>query len=75
MLLGRVLHRKPVQPEHSIIVSQSAAKQLWPGRNPIGRSLRLGATDEQFTIGPNFVQTDFRLPGVGIAHDTRGADL
>src|SRR5882724_3890297 len=75
MLLGRVLQSQAGQPEHSIIVSQSAAKQLWPGRNPIGRSLRLGATDELFHD-----RTELRADGsayqvVGIARDTRGADF
>ncbi|MBV8867558.1 MAG: FtsX-like permease family protein, partial [Acidobacteriaceae bacterium] len=37
---------KTVQAEHVVILSESAAQRLWPGQNPIGRSLRLG-TGEQ----------------------------
>lgn len=48
LFLGRSFQPPPGQSEHSVILSESAAKQLWPGQNPIGRSLRLGATDEQF---------------------------
>src|ERR1017187_2498834 len=44
LTLGRGL---PEQAGRAVIVSESAAKELWPGQSPIGRSLRLGATDEQ----------------------------
>ena len=46
-VLGRGFQSQAGQPEHSVVLSESAAKQLWPGQNPIGRSLRLGATDER----------------------------
>ncbi len=42
VFLGRVFQSQAGQPERSIVLSESAAKQLWPGENPIGRSLRLG---------------------------------
>jgi predicted permease len=68
-LLGRGF-----QPQ-SVIVSESAAKELWPGRNPIGRSLRLGPTDgrphnqaELFDTGPAYQVT-------AVVRDTRGGEL
>ena len=51
------------QPERSVIISESAAKQLWPGQNPIGRSLRLGATDEQFHNRERTSRRRTGLPG------------
>ena len=42
MLLGRGFTAQAGQAEPSIVVSESAANQLWPGQNPIGRTLRLG---------------------------------
>jgi hypothetical protein len=51
LFLGRGFQPHDGQPERSVILSESAAKQLWPGRNPIGRSLRLGAIDEQLHYG------------------------
>jgi predicted permease len=41
LLLGDNFQSQKAQPEHSVILSESAAKQLWPGQNPVGRSLRL----------------------------------
>jgi predicted permease len=60
------------QPEQSVVLSESAAKKIWPGQNPIGRSLRLGPTDgrahsrsELSALGPAYLV-------VGVARDTRG---
>jgi hypothetical protein len=47
----------------SVILSESAARQLWPNQNPIDRSLRLG--------GPS--GSVFKV--AGIARDVRGAGL
>jgi predicted permease len=46
LLLGRNFQSQASRPEHSVILSESAAKQLWPGQNPVGRSLRLGRDDK-----------------------------
>lgn len=57
--------------DHSVILSQSAANQLWPGKNPMGRTLRMNT-------GRNFHAADEPLPDgplwrvIGVARDTRG---
>jgi predicted permease len=71
LLFGRGLQTQTGQPEPVVILSQSAAQLLWPGQNPIGRSLRLG-TDGQFH-GKNEVLPDGPVYQViGVARDTRG---
>ena len=75
LFLGRSFQSLAGQAERSIILSESAAKQLWPGQNPIGRSLRLGATDEQ-VHNPSEPRADgpaYQI--IGIARDTRGLEL
>jgi macrolide transport system ATP-binding/permease protein len=63
------------QSERSIVLSESAAKQLWPEGNPIGRSVRLGATDER-VHNPGELQADGPVYQViGVARDTRGLEL
>jgi predicted permease len=75
LLLGRGFEARGGQPERSVILSESAARQLWPGRNPIGRSLRLGVTDEQFHDRSELLADGPTYQVVGIARDIRGADL
>jgi predicted permease len=80
LFLGRSFQPPAGQPEHSVILSESAAKQLWPGQNPIGRSLRLGATDEQFhSRATADDRSELLADGpayqvVGVARDTRGVE-
>src|SRR5258708_12449606 len=45
LFLGRGFQAASGQPEQSVIVSESAARQLWPGHNPIGRTLRFPLFD------------------------------
>ncbi len=75
VFLGRTFQPNAGQSEHDVIVSESAARQLWPGQNPIGRSLRLGVTDERVT---NWSQLSPDGPAyriIGVARDTRRADF
>jgi predicted permease len=75
VLLGRSFESQPGGAERSIILSESAAKQLWPGQNPVGRSIRLGATDEQ-VHNPSELRADGpAYQVIGVARDTRGLDL
>jgi len=60
--------------EHSVVLSESAARQLWPGRNPIGRSLRLG-TSEQFHNKGDVLPDGPTWQVIGVASDTRGVEL
>jgi predicted permease len=73
--LGRGFQSRTGQPERSVIVSESAAKQFWPGQNPIGRSLRLGVTDEQFHNVSELLAGGPAYQVIGIARDIRGAEL
>jgi predicted permease len=68
---GRGFSVQGGEPEPSVILSESAAKRLWPGENPIGRSLRLAAGDlyhnkgEKLPDGPTFQV-------IGLVHDVLG---
>ncbi|MGH9581940.1 MAG: FtsX-like permease family protein, partial [Bryobacteraceae bacterium] len=63
------------QPAHSVILSESAAKRLWPGQNPIGRSLRLGATDERVHNRSELLADGPAYQVIGVTRDTRGVAL
>jgi predicted permease len=75
MLLGRTFEPRTGQGEYSIILSESAAKQLWPGQNPIGRRLRLGITDKRFHSRAELSATGPAYRVVGVVRDTRGAEF
>jgi hypothetical protein len=57
-----------------VVLSESAAQQLWPGQNPIGRSLRLD-TDRQFHSKDDLLPDGPVYQVVGVARDTHGASL
>jgi len=58
----------------AVILSQSAAQQLWPGQNPIGRSLRIG-TDGQVHSKSELLPEGPVYQVIGVARDTHGASL
>jgi hypothetical protein len=60
--------------EHSVIVSESTARRLWPGENPIGRTLRLG-TDDQFHNKGELLPDGPTWQVIAVARDTRGVTL
>jgi len=74
LLLGSGFQPQTGQPERSVIVSESASRQLWPGRNPIGRSLRLG-TEAQFRSKSELLPDGPTWQVIGVAGDTRGVEL
>jgi predicted permease len=74
LLLGHGFTAQASQAEPSIVVSESTANKLWPGENPVGRTLRLGT-------GGLFHSSGEPLPDgpvwrvIGVARDTRGVLL
>lgn len=74
LLFGRDFPSQTGQPDRIVIVSESAAKRLWPGENPIGRTLRLG-TDEQFHNKGELLPDGPIWRVIGVARDTRGVTL
>jgi ABC-type antimicrobial peptide transport system permease subunit len=73
-LLGSGFQPQSGQPERSAIVSESAARELWPGRNPIGRSVRLG-TDQKFHNKTELLPDGPTWQVTGVASDTRGVQM
>jgi macrolide transport system ATP-binding/permease protein len=73
-LLGSGFQPQTGQPERVVIVSESAARELWPGRNPIGRSLRLG-TDDKFHSKSELLPDGPTWQVIGVAGDTRGVQM
>ena len=71
VLLGRTFQQRGGEPEQSVILSESAANQLWPDQNPIGRSLRLGPTDEQRHRRSELAADGPAYQVVGVARDKR----
>jgi predicted permease len=74
LLLGSGFQPQTGQPERSVIVSESTSRHLWPGRNPIGRSLRLGS-EEQFHSKSELLPDGQTWQVIGVAGDTRGVEL
>ena len=72
LTLGRVFQDRA---ERSVVVSESAARDLWPGQNPIGRTLRLGLTDERSHKLNELVAEGAAYPVVGVVRDTRAAEF
>jgi predicted permease len=75
LILGRSFRPQAGQSEQSIILSESAAKQFWPGQNPVGRSLRLGPVDERFHNQSELLTTGPVYEVIGVARDSRGAEF
>jgi predicted permease len=71
---GRGFHADGGQPERAVVLSASAAERLWPGQDPLGRTLRLGTDGEAHDKGELLPDG----PGwsvVGVARDTRGVTM
>jgi len=74
MALGRGLSPQAGEADNAVVISESAAKRLWPGLNPIGRSLRLG-TNRQFHLKGELLPDGPMWRVSGVARDTRGVTL
>ena len=73
-LYGHGFRTTAGQPAAEVVLSEGAANRIWPGQNPIGRTLRM-STDGSFHAkrevlpdGPNYLV-------VGVTRDTRGVTL
>jgi hypothetical protein len=75
LLLGNGFQTQAGQLEHSVILSESAAKQLWPGQSSLGRRLRLGPIDERGHTLSELIPDGPAYQVVGIARDTRGVQF
>jgi len=64
----------PVERAHVAIVSEAAARRLWPALDPIGQTLRLG-TAGQFHTTTELVPDGPTWQIIGVARDTRGVTL
>ena len=71
VVLGRGFAIEAGQPGLVVVLSESAAQLLWPGQNPIGRSLRLGS-DGQFQGKGELLPDGPSYQVIGVARDTRG---
>jgi predicted permease len=71
---GRGFRAESGQPERAAILSASAAERLWPGQDPIGRSLSLG-TDGQFHTKDELLPDGQSWVVIGVSRDTRGVTL
>jgi predicted permease len=71
---GRGFRPEDGQPERAVVLSASAAERLWPGQDPLGRTLRLGSDGEVHEKGELLPDG----PGwsvIGVARDTRGVTM
>ena len=71
--LGRSF--QPQEGRYSVVVSESTARRLWPGRNPVGRTLRLGPVDERSHTLAELIAAGPSYQVIGVARDTRGAQF
>ena len=61
--------------ERSVVLSESAAEQLWPNENPVGRSIRLGTLDERPHNSKELWADGPAYQVIGVARDTRGVEF
>ncbi len=71
MVYGRTFHAQDGEPEPVAVLSETAARRLWPGQNPIGRTLVIG-TDTNYHERNDLLPDGRSYQVVGVAHDVRG---
>jgi hypothetical protein len=73
LFLGRGFERQ-TQNGPFAVLSESAAKQIFRGENPLGRSIWLGVTDERARSSRELIANGVSYQVIGVARDTRGRD-
>jgi predicted permease len=80
--LGRGFASSGSADDQAVVLSESAARELWPGQNPVGRSVRLGNTDQRLTDATDLLQRPTELVAngpayevVGVVRDVRGIEF
>lgn len=61
--------------EQTVILSESAARRLWPNQNALGRNLRLGPTNEKLIPRRELVADGAVFQVVGVVRDKRSLGL
>ena len=75
LVIGHTFLATSGQPEDTVILSRSAARQLWPDENPVGHRLRLAAIDEKRHSSTELAANGPTYQVIGVAGDTRGVEF
>lgn len=75
VVLGRAFTDERGRPEYSVMLSESAARTLWPEQSPIGQRLRLGPVDERFHDQSELAVSGPVYQVIGVVRDTRGVEF
>jgi len=70
LIAGRTFPGQSAAPEPTVIVSESAASEFWPGDNPIGKRVALDASS-QFHLKGQLIPQGLVYEVVAVAKDTR----
>jgi len=74
IVYGRGFHAGAGTQEPTVVLSETAAQSLWPGQNPIGRTLEMNS-DGNYHAKNELTPDGRAYQVVGVAHDTRGVLL
>ena len=74
IVYGHGFHAGTGTPEPTVVLSETAAQNLWPGQNPIGRTLEMNS-DGNYHAKNELTPDGRAYQVVGVAHDTRGVLL
>jgi len=74
IVFGRGFRPASGAPEPTVVLSETAAQKLWPGQNPMGRTLEMNSGG-QYHEKNELIPDGRRYEVVGVAHDVRGVLL
>jgi len=74
IVYGHGFHAGAGTQEPTVVLSETAAQNLWPGQNPIGRTLEMNS-DGNYHAKNELTPDGRAYQVVGVAHDTRGVLL